>query len=219
MSTDVHATIAGASVRLLAERAVLVEATQTLLVADAHFGKAAAFRAAGVLVPHGTTLGSLARLDAAIARVAPRRIVFLGDLLHAREGRAPETLRVLADWRAGHPELTMLLVRGNHDARAGDPPDTLGIECVDGPVVESPFVLAHHPATSSDGYVLCGHLHPGVRLAGPAREHSRLPCFWFRAGVGVLPAFGEFTGLADVRVSPGDRVWVVAGDTVIDVSP
>ena len=59
----------------------------------------------------------------------------------------------------------------------------------------------------------------GVRLAGPAREHSRLPCFWFRDGVGVLPAFGEFTGLADVAVSPGDRVWVTAGDTVIDVSP
>lgn len=211
--------IAGEPLRLLAERTAYIERTGTLLVADAHFGKAAAFRAAGVLVPRGTTRGSLDRLDAAIARVLPQRIVFLGDLLHAREGRAPETLRVLAEWRARHAGLEMVLVRGNHDARAGDPPDAVGIACVDAPLLAPPFVLAHHPAPSAEGYVLCGHLHPGVRLAGPAREHSRLPCFWFRDGVGVLPAFGEFTGLAEVPVSPGDRVWVAAGDTVIDVSP
>lgn len=218
-SGDARVTLAGEPLRLLPERVAYIERTQTLLVADAHVGKAAAFRSAGVLVPRGTTSGTLARLDAAIGRMHPRRVVFLGDLLHAREGRAPETLRVLAEWRAQHPGIRMQLVRGNHDARAGDPPDSVGIECADAPVVESPFVLAHHPMQSSDGYVLCGHLHPGVRLAGPAREHSRLPCFWFREGVGVLPAFGEFTGLADVEASAGDRVWVAAGDSVIDVSP
>jgi DNA ligase-associated metallophosphoesterase len=216
---DVRVIVAGEALRLLPERAAYLEQARTLLVADAHVGKAAAFRAAGVLVPRGTTSGTLARLDAAIARVAPRRIAFLGDLLHAREGRAPETLRVLTEWRAQHAGIEMLLVRGNHDARAGDPPDTAGIACVDAPVLAAPFVLAHHPVVSAEGYVLAGHLHPGARLAGRAREHTRLPCFWFRDGVGVLPAFGEFTGLADIAVSPGDRVWVAAGDTVIDVSP
>jgi len=34
----------------------------------------------------------------------------------------------------------------------------------------------------------------------------------------VLPAFGEFTGVADVEVEPGDRVWVIADGTVVDVS-
>jgi len=33
----------------------------------------------------------------------------------------------------------------------------------------------------------------------------------------VLPAFGEFTGLADIDASPGDRVWVVADGEVIPV--
>lgn len=216
---EARLVVGGEAVRLLPERAAYLERTHTLLVADAHIGKAASFRAAGVLVPRGTTGGALARLDAAIARVRPRRIAFLGDLLHAREGRAPGTLQVLAEWRARHPEISMLLVRGNHDVRAGDPPASAGITCVDAPLVEPPFVLAHHPQRSTDGYVLCGHLHPGVRLAGPARERSRLPCFWLRDGVGVLPAFGEFTGLADVEPVAGDRVWVVAGDSVIDVSP
>lgn len=211
--------IGGESLWLLPERAAFVERTRTLLVADAHFGKAAAFRAAGVPVPRGTTGGTLARLDAAIARMSPARIVFLGDLLHAREGRAAATLRALESWRSQHAALEMLLVRGNHDARAGDPPESLGIRCADAPVVEHPFVLAHHPAGSTAGYVLSGHLHPGVRLVGPGRERIRLPCFWFTAAVGVLPAFGEFTGLADIEASPGDRVWVAAGDSVIDMSP
>ena len=109
----------------------------------------------------------------------------------------------------------MMLVRGNHDVRAGDPPRELDLLCVNGPLIEPPFVFAHHPVRSDDGYVLSGHVHPGARLSGPGREHTRLPCFWFGREIAVLPAFGEFTGLADIDASPGDRVWVVADGEVI----
>ena len=214
---DVWASVAGEQLRLLGERAVFWERTRTLFVADPHFGKAAAFRAAGVLVPRGTTGETLSRLDAALARTGAERIVFLGDFLHAREGRAPETLAAINDWRARWSRVAMLLVRGNHDKRAGDPPRELEMQCVNAPVIESPFVFAHHPVRSDDGYVLSGHVHPGARLSGPGREHSWLPCFWFGREIAVLPAFGEFTGLADIDASPGDRVWVVAGGEVIAV--
>jgi len=214
---DVWASVAGEQLRLLGERAVFWERTRTLFVADPHFGKAAAFRAAGVLVPRGTTGETLSRLDAALARTGAERIVFLGDFLHAREGRAPETLAAINDWRARWSRVSMLLVRGNHDKRAGDPPRELEMQCVNAPVIESPFVFAHHPVRSDDGYVLSGHVHPGARLSGPGREHSWLPCFWFGREIAVLPAFGEFTGLADIDASPGDRVWVVAGGEVIAV--
>ena len=63
-------------------------------------------------------------------------------------------------------------------------------------MTEAPFVLAHHPEPSASGYVLAGHLHPGVRLAGPGDLRATLPCFWFADRVGVLPVCGEFTGLA-----------------------
>jgi hypothetical protein len=33
----------------------------------------------------------------------------------------------------------------------------------------------------------------------------------------VLPAFGEFTGLANVSPATADRVWVVAGESVVRV--
>jgi DNA ligase-associated metallophosphoesterase len=214
---DPRTTIAGEEVVLMAERAMYWPRAETLLVADPHFGKAAAFRAAGVLVPRGTTAETLRRLDTAIARTGAQRVVFLGDFLHARESRAPETLRTINDWRATRARMDMVLVRGNHDARAGDPPRELEIRCVSAPLVDGPFAFAHHPRPTAEGHVVAGHIHPGARLRGPGRQHERLPCFHVGERVTVLPAFGEFTGLADVDVQPADRVWVVAGDQVIEM--
>lgn len=216
MSSDAVVDVAGERLVLMPERTAYWERQHTLLVADPHFGKAAAFRAAGVPVPRGTTTETLRRLDAALTRSGATRIVFLGDFLHARAGRSPETLRVWHEWRVAHSSVEMLLVRGNHDRRAGDPPAELDIRCENGPLAEQPFVFAHQPMTSDVGYVLAGHVHPGARLRGPARQSLRLPCFWFGAQTAVLPAFGEFTGLADIDVREGDRVWVVADDAVLE---
>ena len=208
-------TIAGETLELCAERAAYWPRRRMLLVADPHFGKAASFRALGVRVPRGTTEGTLARLDALVARLAPDRIEFLGDFLHAREGRNDETFRLLAEWRARHGGIAMRLVRGNHDKRAGDPPSDVGIECVDGPVIEAPFALAHHPIRVAESYVLAGHVHPCAALVGPGRQRERLPCFWLGRETGVLPAFGEFTGCAEVTPNDGEAVWVVADDEVM----
>ena len=208
--------VRGEALLLLAERAAFWARAGTLLVADPHWGKAATFRAAGIPVPRGTTADGIARLDAMLDRTGARRVVFLGDFLHAREGRAPATLETLRQWRANRGNVEMLVVRGNHDRHAGDPPAELGIACVDGPVIEPPFVFAHHPGVSDDGYLLGGHLHPGVDLIGPARQRERLPCFWLAAGGGVLPAFGDFTGLWSITPAPGDRVFVIAGSQVVE---
>ena len=207
--------IAGEALELCAERAAYWSRRRTLLVADPHFGKAASFRALGVRVPRGTTEGALARLDALVVRLQPARIEFLGDFLHAREGRDDETFRLLAEWRARHGDIAMRLVRGNHDKRAGDPPSSVGIECVDGPVLVPPFALAHHPTRVAGAYVLAGHVHPCVVLVGRGRQRERLSCFWLGEHTGVLPAFGDFTGCAEVAPTEGDAVWVLAGDEVV----
>ena len=210
--------IAGETLELCPERAAYWPRRRMLLVADPHFGKAASFRALGVLVPRGTPDGALARLDALVARLAPERIVFLGDFLHAREGRNADTFAALGAWRARHAGIEMRIVRGNHDRRAGDPPDEVGIACVDGPVREGPLALAHHPAPCDGAYVLAGHVHPCVVLVGAARQRERLPCFLLGAEVGVLPAFGDFTGCAEVEPGESDALWVVAGDQVLRVN-
>jgi uncharacterized protein len=214
---DLSIEIAGEALALLPERMMWWPRTSTLLVADPHWGKAAAFRVGGVPVPRGTTTSGIARLDAALARTDAERLVFLGDFLHAREGRSEETLRVLAAWRARTQALDLVLVRGNHDRGAGDPPADLRAHCVDAPLVEAPFVFTHHPRESSDGYVLSGHLHPAIRLVGPGAQRERLPCFWIRPTLAVLPAFGDFTGVADVEPSPQDRIFVLADGRVVEM--
>jgi uncharacterized protein len=215
---DVIAEVAGERLRLLPERAAFWERRALLLVADPHWGKTTAFRAAGLAVPGGTTAEGLRRLEAALARTGARRLAFLGDFFHARAGRSPATLEALARWRATDPALDVLLVRGNHDRHAGDPPPELGIRTVDGPVgFEPPFVLAHHPHASPDGYVLAGHLHPVVALRGTGRQRQVLPCFHFGTRLGVLPAFGGFTGAARITAAAGDRIFVVAGAEVVEV--
>lgn len=217
MSTDGVATISirGEELTLLPERAVFWEAAHTLFIADPHWGKAATFRAGGIPVPSGTTDESISRLDRLLARTAAQQIIFLGDLLHAREGRSDEMFGAVARWRERRPDVELMLVRGNHDKRAGDPPGELHVRCEDAPYVMTPFVLDHHPRPSAEGYVLAGHVHPGIRMYGAGRQSLRLPCFFFARDLAILPAFGDFTGLADVEPVEGDQVFAIADSSVL----
>jgi uncharacterized protein len=215
-------SVSGADVVLHPSGAALLSAERTLLIADAHFGKAVSFRKLGVPVPSGTTTETLDELSAAIEATRATRIVFLGDFLHSRRSHTAGTLGAIAKWRAEHADLDLTLVRGNHDDRAGDPPSTLGIEVVDEPLAHGPFALCHHPEPVAGAYVIAGHWHPCISVAGRAFERLRLPCFWFgddtgalpEHAVGVLPAFGAFTGMHRIEPRAGDRIFPVAGDVV-----
>ena len=218
--TDVGLRLAGEDLVLLPERALFWPRTATLVVADLHWGKAATFRAAGIPIPTGTTGEDLARLDGALQRTGADRLIVLGDLFHARAGRiATRTLAELRAWRATQPSVEMLLVRGNHDRHAGDPPEDLRINSVNAPAFVPPFILRHEPASSPQGYTLSGHVHPGLVLCGRALQRERLPCFLVGERTAVLPAFGSFTGLGIVSPGPADRAFVIAESEVIEVRP
>jgi DNA ligase-associated metallophosphoesterase len=206
--------LAGADAVLYPSGAMFLPGFETLLVADAHFGKAVSFRKLGVPVPRGTTTETVDRLDRALADTQASRLVFLGDFLHSARSHAQGTLAVLQAWRARHPACAVTLVRGNHDDRAGDPPASLGFAIVDEPLQLGGFALCHHPRPRAGAYVLAGHWHPCVHVSGRAFEHLRLPCFWLGEQVGVLPAFGSFTGMHRIAPRAGDRVFPIAGDAV-----
>ena len=218
--TDVLLYLAGEPIRLLPERALFWPSACALIVADLHWGKAAAFRSAGIPIPGGATRRDLERLDTVIARTGARRLVVLGDLFHARAGRvASRTLAALRDWRMARETLEIQLVRGNHDRHAGDPPADLRVNCLDGPAFLPPFVLRHEPAVSETGYTLAGHVHPGIVLAGRGLFRERLPCFVVGERMAVLPAFGSFTGLGMVTPESGERVFVIAEGEVVGITP
>lgn len=206
--------LGGDTLQLLPQKAAWLPLSRTLLIADAHIGKAVSFRALGVPVPRGTTSETLDRLSALVQQQQAQRIVFLGDFLHSARAHAPATLAAVTRWRERHAGLNLVLVRGNHDDRAGDPPAALGFTVVDEPLIEGGLALCHHPHPRHGAYVLAGHLHPCVGVGGRAHERLRLPCFHVGERVAVLPAFGSFTGMHPIERAPGDRVFVIADDTV-----
>jgi len=209
--------VGGARLVLLPERAAYLPEQGSLLVADVHVGKAASFRGLGVPVPQGTTRGTLARLSAALAATQAARLIVLGDFVHSSRSYGRATVQALAQWRAAHASLRITLLRGNHDARAGDPPLELGIEVIDAPLRCGPYLLAHEPAAMPRAYVLAGHVHPCVVVGSRGFDRLRLPCFHFGRSVGVLPAFGEFTGSHALPREPGDRVFAIAEACVHEV--
>jgi DNA ligase-associated metallophosphoesterase len=212
-------TLAGERLQLLADRALYWPRAATLFVADVHLGKAATFRAGGIPLPRGSTHADLARLTALLAGTGAQRLVVLGDFLHAAAGRVAALDDAFRAWRDQHAAITLVLIRGNHDDRAGDPPPAWGIDVVPEPHPLAPFLACHLPVEPRTGYALCGHIHPGVRLGGVAEASARLPCFVIGPRRAILPAFGGFTGLAMIRATPGETRVAIAGTRLFVLPP
>lgn len=216
MQGSAQVVIDGEELQLLAERAVYWPSQFALLVADLHVGKGTAFRSQAVPLPAGSSESTLSRLSGLLHTTDARKVFMLGDFWHAKDGRTERIHTLVGDWRSKHQGVEMTLVEGNHDKRSGALLPEWNIESVVDWAV-GPFILKHHPDEDPRDYVLCGHIHPAVRLVGQGRQVERLPAFWFGKRVGVLPAFGDFTGSATVYPSSGDRVFVAAGEDVVEV--
>ncbi len=80
--------VCGHTMRPLAAGALYWEGEDTLLVADLHLEKGAAYAALGMLLPPYDTRTTLQRLQKVIDAVKPGRVVALGDSFHRSEGAA-----------------------------------------------------------------------------------------------------------------------------------
>lgn len=203
---------------LLADKAIYWPSQKTLLIADAHFGKAAAYRALGQPVPQGTTSGNLQRLNALLTRYDAEKLIFLGDFLHAPKSHAPATLAALRSWRRLHENLHCMLIRGNHDLKAGDPPEDLGYEIVSEPYLVNHIALQHIPSAHATHHVIAGHVHPTFRLQSKGRQKLILPCFYHEPALTILPAFGDFTGGFAMEKQANSRLFVTDSNCVWPLS-
>lgn len=214
--------LAGVELHLLPGRAVWWPAEQTVFAADLHWGKEATFRQrAGLPIPD-ITRHELDRLDRLLLETGCRRLVLLGDLVHSAAGRSSTVSPQVEQWRHDiarkQPGLELLLIEGNHDQRSGALPESWGLTRLAAPVAIGPLTCAHYPEEARPGPGLAGHLHPRIDLRrGPDR--LRLPCFWLRGQQLTLPAFAWFAGHSAITREPGDRVFAIADDEVLELAP
>lgn len=208
------------TLELLPDRAIYLANSQTLLVADLHLGKAAAYRRLGQPVPQGTTTETLMRLSEVLISRPVKHLVVLGDFLHsAHVHRAPQTLAAIAAWRNQHSDLVITLVRGNHDDKAGDPPVNLDIAVVDEPFAVDGFDCRHEQRMDrlleNQAFVFAGHTHPVVTIRGRGHDRLRLVCFVVGRKYCLVPAFGAFTGGHEHQRLHGETLYAIAHDHVI----
>lgn len=205
---------------LLPQKVIYWPKHSILFLADAHFGKAGTFRSYKIAIPSGITETDLSKLDFLVEQLKIEKIIFLGDFIHAQSGMTKRIKEQLLDWRNKHKNLSIVLIKGNHDKSVKSIADLLEIELLNEPYSMPPFLLCHHPDRTRDkeGYVLCGHLHPAVKLHGQARQKVRLPCFFFQKNQAVLPAFGSFTGCMEIKPGENEQVFVIAESEVVRVN-
>ncbi len=217
MFMDVEHLLLGQTLRLMPERSAFWVEQDVLLAADLHLGKEGTFRSAGIPLPQGPSQETLARLSRAIERSGTGRLVVLGDLFHG-----DQAIQAMAGsfgrWRKHHGWLAMDLINGSHDRWSGELPGEWGIQVHTRPLQIEPFALRHEPEPLDGSYVLAGHIHPGIGLReSRIGDMLRLPCFHFSKSIGLLPAFGEFTGLGLMEVNPGEACFAVADNLVVQV--
>ena len=165
---------------------------RVLVVSDLHLEKGSSFASRGVLLPPYDTAATLARIAFAIARLAPRVVIALGDSFHDDNGStriAPSDRAALAGLQRGRD---WIWIAGNHDP---DPAEGIG-GSFGGALAIGALVFRHEP-TGAKGEI-AGHLHPVARVGGRGHMVSRR-CFASDGTRLIMPAFGAFAGGLNVR--------------------
>ena len=208
--------VSGEQFELFSQKAVWWKKESSLLLADLHLGKVNHFRRSGIPVPTKASEKNIEILVELIQKTKPDRVICLGDLFHSHYN--PEW-EVFGELVRHFKSVCFELVIGNHDIMSKVQYDRKKI-VVHRELQLGPFLLTHHPLEEQRGtsYNLAGHIHPGVSLKGGGRQSLTLPCFYFGEKLGLLPAFGMFTGIARIVPEKGDKIFVVADEKVISVS-
>lgn len=194
MSADLAFRLTGATLTPDISGALIWEDARTLIVADLHFEKSSSFAAKGQPLPPYDTATTLARLNSAIARIKPVRVICLGDSFHdqhAAHRLHPDDIAVL---RALTRDVEWWWVVGNHDPA---PPETFGGTTVHDFCL-GPLTFRHIAAADAAAGEISGHFHPKASVATRGKPVTR-SCFVCDGRRVILPAFGAFTGGLNVR--------------------
>ena len=183
-----------------------------LIISDLHLGKSMHFRKKGMAVPNNLDAQDISMIQSLILKYKPNKVILLGDLFHSDYNSDWERFaKFTHEYRKGF----FVLVRGNHDILPEWHYGRALMNIVD-EIKVGPFWFTHIPKADPGAFInICGHLHPGIRLHGRARQSLRMPAFFFRVDSILVPAFGRFTGSVAIKPKADDLVVAIVEDTLV----
>lgn len=212
--------VRGETLLLHPDRAVIWPRRGTVIVADTHFGKSSVFGRHGMAVPAGSDDGDRERLTRLMNSPDMRRLIVLGDFLHAPLKRDSREALDMEAWCAQRlaAGVRIQVIAGNHD-RGVSAGWRGSIDWIAGEHLEAPFRFVHDSekpiSPDRDAFSLSGHLHPVTALRSLRKRPARVPAFWRREDGLILPSFGSFTGGHLIAPAPGEQVFAVSPERVV----
>lgn len=198
---------------LLPQKAVFWQEERMLIVSDLHLGKSHHFRKNGVAVPRASDYKTLNMLKGLLEIHQPEKVLLLGDLFHSYANYHVEEVRKFI---MRYTSMQWILVAGNHDVMSIDDYKRLNLQYHESAYRIRDIEFTHEPLEEpSTYYNIAGHIHPGVRLRGKARQSIVLPCYYFSEFNAILPSFGDFTGNYCIEPQKEDQVYVVFDNQVM----
>lgn len=175
------------------QRVIYWEKENALILSDLHIGKSAHFQKSGIPVPSSILLSDLSRLDKLIRHFKVEKLIVVGDLFHASYNK---DLDIFKEWLTNYKNLTIKLIKGNHDRLKNSIYDRFKIETFTKELKINSFKFVHEfSCKQTNSYTISGHIHPGVFIKGKGKQCIKLPCYQVTENRLVLPAFSLFTGL------------------------
>lgn len=205
---------------LSAQKVIFWEEERALVLSDLHLGKSGHFRKSGIAIPPQIYLQDLQKLFTLIQHFQPAQLIVVGDMFHSHDN---QEIQLFRKWREDLSELSIHLIKGNHDILSPDRYASLGLTVYEKTWLKPPFLFVHDtpevlPEVSPVApYILSGHIHPGVHLKGAGKQSLRFPCFYFGEQQGILPAFSAFTGTKAIQPSKGDHCYAIVENSLLSL--
>jgi DNA ligase-associated metallophosphoesterase len=200
-------------------RCIFWEEESALILSDLHFGKSGHFRKSGIGIPQNIFKEDLQKLFAQIAFFKPKMLLIAGDMFHSS---ANKEMDFFIKWRNDFPNLEFKLIRGNHDILSNKYYKDVNIDVVENKLLIKDFCFTHDIDSGCNDeknkhFTFSGHIHPGIKMNGSGNQTLMLPCFYFSKKFAILPAFSAFTGLAKIKPSASDNVFVLLKTEVMQL--
>lgn len=211
--------IQGTSLLLTPEKTIFWQEANTLIISDLHLGRSKKIKSGDILIHDSDYEQELQRLMHQLYYFKADRLIILGDFTYSIVNNIPQEFK---SWRKNFSGIQMLWVKGKEDFIEEAWYRDHQVDICYHLFNEGPFSFVHNlekykiqrdvPAIT--GYPLSGHLRPVISRKVDGVQKADLPCFYFTAAQGLLPAFSGYGKRYKVKQQTGEEVYAVINNSL-----